>query len=185
MDEFAQTKQMLSDYYSSQDKTVAALYAKFVEQADTHYKELIRIIKNKNISLDTCVLGYAKSIGLLEKAPLASAVLDTFSPIFDLNAIRVILTSPHKNMIVVAGAYHTGSIYSSLYKLNAFPSYSVEFENGRSGELAVDRIWQSLVIQERSRMRMYAPAAIGAVAVFTFCYLFFSAIVQTMVGNGM
>lgn len=186
LDEFAHTKQMLSDYYSlSQNDAVAAIYTNFVTQADTHYKELMRIIKNKNIALDTCILGYAKNIGLLERAPLASAVLDTFSPIFDLNAIRVVLTSSHKNMIVVAGAYHTGSIYSSLYKLDAFPLYSFEFENGRSEELAVDRIWQSLEIQERSRMRMYAPAMIGKAVVFTFCYLFFSAIVQTMVGNGM
>lgn len=180
LDEFAQTKQMLSDYYSSQDAAVANIYTKFMTQADGYYTELVQMMKNKNISPNEYVLKYSKNMELLERSPLVKAVLNTFSPFFDLNAIRVILTSSHKNMVVVAGDWHTQGICSSLEALNGSSLYSTCWDVGPRKELSIERIQQGLAMQEQSLIRMYAPVVVGKVVIVTFCYLFFAAVVQTM-----
>jgi hypothetical protein len=182
LDEFANTKQILSDYYSQQNKITADIYTKCMTESDNCYKNLLQIMESKNISPDIGVLDYTKNNNLSERTQLASAILDTFSPFFDLNTIRVILTSSHKNMIVVAGAAHTRGVCSVFQKLNACSLYTTVFDIGPKGpeEISIDQIQKGLSMQEKSLMRLYAPAMISKTLIATFCFLLCAVVIQAM-----
>lgn len=181
LDEFTQTKESLSDYYSSQNNSVMTnTYTKHITWANESYEILLRIMKNNEIAPDIFVLKYAKKNCLMKKAPLASVIRNAFSPLCDLHLIRTLLTSPHKNMIVVAGARHTGNARSALYELNASSLYSAGSSNNIMNPKPITnaQLQQGLSAQKKSLMGIYAPVITKSAMAVVVCYFLYVTMLQ-------
>jgi len=180
LDEFNQTKQSLSDYYLSHNNSVmSGIYTKHITWADESYKILLQIMKNNEINPNTFVLKYAKKNCLMKKTPLASVIRNSILPLCDLHIIRTLLTSPHKNMVVVAGALHTGSAHSALYKLNASDLYSAGTTiiiNPKP--ITNSQLQRGLSVQKHSLMRLHAPVMVKSTIAVVLCYFLYVTMLQ-------
>ncbi|MBA2306864.1 hypothetical protein H0W26_01865 [Candidatus Dependentiae bacterium] len=144
LDEYAQIKQSLSYYYVQQgDKAVYDIYAKNITQSDIYYKNFLHYMEKSNISSETSVLDYAienlttftvdyptesltsrESDAITKRRILTGLLLRTFVPLLDLHIIYTLLTSTHKNIIVVGGYLHMKEVRSAFETLNASLIYS-------------------------------------------------------------
>lgn len=179
LDEFNQIKESLSAYYSQQNNPVVSeVYTKHITWADTHYKKLLQIMENDGISPDTFILKYAKKNCLIKKAPLASTILETFSRLCDLHIIRTLSTSPHKNMVVMAGFQHTEHANLALQDFSAFSLYSAGKDTTKYTRLITSaQLRQGLFAQEPSSMAIYPVISKGATAV-VLCYFLYAIMLQ-------
>ncbi len=175
LDEFNQIKESLSEYYSQQNNTVMSeIYTKHMTWADAQYKKLLEIMKKDNISADTFILKYAKKNCLMKKAPLATAVKDTFSRLCDLHIIRTLASAPDKNMVVMAGFWHTQYAESALKQLGAYSLYSEGKAITEYARLISSaQLRQGLFAEKQPLMKMYAPMVTkSATAIVLCCFLY-------------
>jgi len=182
LNEFVRMKQFFSDYYLQQNNVViAGIYNRSIVDADFYYKHILRIIKEDEISPEGSILKYTKKNSLNKTALLAKAVHKTFSPFFDLHAIRTLLTTSHKNIIVVAGFWHTHNIMSALHQFDVYPLYSAGKDICQDHKLvSIAQIQQGLSMQKQSLMRMYAPMIVKKTIAVAVCYLLYITIMQTI-----
>ncbi len=183
LDDFVQIKELLATYFLQQgDSVMADIYATHIKRADKYYETFLQQMKKDEISPDTFVLKYAKKNCLTKKEPLAVAILDTFSSFFDLHATHKILTSEHKNLVMVAGSWHTQRTRDALQNFNVSSLYSAgKTVSINQKPITPAQIQQSLSMQKQSLMSMYAPTVIkGSMGIF-LCYLLCLTIMQTII----
>ncbi len=184
LNDFTQIKQVLASCFLQQDNSIMSnIYAKHINRADSYYEKFLQQMKKDDIPLDTLVLKYAKKNSLEKTEPLATSIFDTFVPLFDLHTVHKIVTSEHKNIVVVAGGFHTLSASQALDNFNnvtslysAGKSISIDYQN----PITRAQLQQSLSMQKKSLMSRYAPTVIKSSLTIALCYLLCLTIMQTI-----
>ncbi len=205
LDEFDQIKQSLAGYYCNHtNQAIATIYADSIKTAEGHCQQFKRKITNASET----VLAYAKAqcdkrlLACYEQeknmAIISNDIRLSFTPLFDLNLLKNILTSDSQNILVFAGGNHTEKVMDMLSTLKATTIFQarnaviqdVMQKNGFTRKEEVvspvtkEQILQALSAQPKSVLTQYAPT-IGYMTMVAaaLCYLLLVVLPEHVYGH--
>ncbi len=183
LDDFFLIKQSFSDYYEQHvNKVIVDIYEKTSDYASNRYNHLVQCMQQCKIDPETSVVEYAQENSSVEgKESFGLIIMDAFCPLLDLHIIKKLLTSTHKNIIVVAGFYHIHAVRSALEALKASTLYSAGEMFSEEKTLTSTEVYKGISIRKPSLMKVYGTSLFRKTLLIVICYVVYIKLIQPFI----
>ena len=127
IDEYDANKTMLQTaFHPIEQKSIKDNYAQYIQKATDALKRLNKMLQCCQIAPASPILAYKIRTGATDtNKSLAQLILDTSSPLLELNILHKIIARSHKNLAIVAGYKHTSELATMLLDAHAQQIYSI------------------------------------------------------------
>ena len=183
IDEFNNNKAMLQDLFRSIEHTgVQKNYDQIMEKTTNNLKILKTLLTYHLATLNIKILHYKKVAGTNAITDaIAKAILDSSSPLIELNILHKTITSYHHALAIIAGYHHTSKVTSMLLDAHARSIYSAGSPLSPT-PITAHELTTALTTQPHSRLVKYGPLSIACcliTAASYYCYYWMNTVNPT------